>query len=623
MEADYRAPARGRDDPLYDEGLTHIQAGEWAAALRCFEALAQKHPGDPDVMRSLDQARFRARLDKETKVKPKGVTIRWGRIFFRALLAVLLLAAIYFVAQFVTERVAPELAKERAAQAFAAEVTACKDLVAGGKLAEGREACTATLQKDPDNEEIQAQLALIETKEKERQLCAEAEALLAAGEYVAAREKLTDIQLLFPGSCNAPQRISDLSDRLSLEGLFGQGKEAFEAQNYGAAIDLYEQVRARSTTYEAETVSDHLHTAYLTLGQEMVNQNPPQLEQLPLALDYFTRALSFRPNDVAAQNEQRLASQLLAGQQSLDAGRLDDAIARLSAVVQMRPAYLDGLAVERLYDAYLRRGDQYRDGGDPSLAYRMYDLAAALPGVDPSSAINRRDSVKDLLTPTPTPTNTPTVTPIPTPTAYVPPAPPTPAPPLGTFRGKIVFKSTKEGEEGFWVMNPDGSQKRYLGPATSKLEAEYAAQYKKEQHSPDGRFQLYATRGVGDLTVQVYYQGRDQDGNLVTKRVTNCSKICYDPVWAPDGSRIAFVSPEWESDDIWVINPDGAEWWNYTPNKWEWDKHPSWSPDSRQIVFWSNREGTKQIFVIDANGKNLKKISGDAPWDESDPVWIK
>jgi len=72
-----------------------------------------------------------------------------------------------------------------------------------------------------------------------------------------------------------------------------------------------------------------------------------------------------------------------------------------------------------------------------------------------------------------------------------------------------------------------------------------------------------------------------------------------------------------------VINPDGTEWWNYTPNKWEWDKHPSWSPDSRQIVFWSNREGTKQIFVIDANGKNLKKISGNAPWDEYDPLWIK
>jgi TolB protein len=260
------------------------------------------------------------------------------------------------------------------------------------------------------------------------------------------------------------------------------------------------------------------------------------------------------------------------------------------------------------------------------MAYRMYDLASQVPGVDPASAINRRDSVAGSLTPTPTPTNTPTETPIPTATAYVPPKPtplPTPAPPLGTLRGKIVFYSAKEGQEGMWVMNPDGSQKRYLGRVTSKMQQEYDAIRASESYSPDGRYRLYALKDKDDSTVQVYFQGYNQDGYLVTRQVTNCSKICYDPVWAPDGSRIALVSPEWESDDIWVINPDGAEWWNYTPNKWEWEKHPSWSPDSRKIVFWSNREGTKQIYVIDADGRNLKKISGDAPWDEYDPLWIK
>ena len=63
--------------------------------------------------------------------------------------------------------------------------------------------------------------------------------------------------------------------------------------------------------------------------------------------------------------------------------------------------------------------------------------------------------------------------------------------------------------------------------------------------------------------------------------------------------------------------------WNYTPNKWEWDKHPSWSPDSRQIVFWSNREGTKQIYVMDADGPQPARRSAASPWDEYDPIWIK
>ena len=66
-----------------------------------------------------------------------------------------------------------------------------------------------------------------------------------------------------------------------------------------------------------------------------------------------------------------------------------------------------------------------------------------------------------------------------------------------------------------------------------------------------------------------------------------------DLVWSPDGARVAFVSQENKSDDIWVINADGTKPRNLTPNSWQWDKHPSWSPDSRRIVFWSNREGRR------------------------------
>ena len=58
MEADYGIPARGRDDPRHDEGLAHLQAGDWTAAVRCFEELAERYPGDPDVARSLEQAQF-------------------------------------------------------------------------------------------------------------------------------------------------------------------------------------------------------------------------------------------------------------------------------------------------------------------------------------------------------------------------------------------------------------------------------------------------------------------------------------------------------------------------------------------------------------------------------------
>jgi TolB protein len=154
--------------------------------------------------------------------------------------------------------------------------------------------------------------------------------------------------------------------------------------------------------------------------------------------------------------------------------------------------------------------------------------------------------------------------------------------------------------------------------------AQYEALREKEKLSPDGRYHLYVITAAGEDTPEIFRQGyeKDQYGNLPTFQVTHFTGLNYDPVWAPDGSRIAFVSTTHGSDDIWVIDPDGTNSWNYTKNQWEWDKHPSWSPDSQKIVFWSNREGTKQIFVMDANGRNLKKINATT-WDQFDPIWIK
>ena len=443
------------------------------------------------------------------------------------------------------------------------------------------------------------------------------------------REKLTNLQILYPGACDARQRIPELNTKLLNKDLFDRGHSAFAAADYVDTVSNYEQLRSSNTTYQKDVVEAELYEAYMALGQQSVEQKPPPVEELPQALDDFTKALALRPKDATAQTEQKLVSRFLAGQQAAADGRLDTAIQALQTVIEMRPAYLDGIPVNRLFDAYLRRGDQYRDAGDVAMAYRMYDLAAALPGVDVATALNRRDSVSALLTPTPTPTVTPTPSPIPTPTAFVfvPPTaipPATPAPPLSSLRNQIVFRSEEEGKEGFWVMKPDGAGRRYLGNS-KKLEQEYVALAEREAYSPDGRWRAYVTKdmGRGDKTPQIYVQGTDQWGVVQTWKVTGfAAEVSYDPVWSPDGSRIAFVSQTDGTDDIWVINPDGADPWNYTKNKWEWDKRPSWSPDSQWIVFWSNREGTNQIYVMDRSGRNLKKLS-NSTWNESDAIWIK
>jgi Tol biopolymer transport system component len=130
----------------------------------------------------------------------------------------------------------------------------------------------------------------------------------------------------------------------------------------------------------------------------------------------------------------------------------------------------------------------------------------------------------------------------------------------------------------------------------------------------------------GDESPQIYYQGRDDSGVVTTRRLTSFAQMSYDPVWSPDGSRIAYVSTVDGSDDVWVLNLDDLTKWNRTklPNNvtWPWDKNPSWSPDSRKIVFWTNRDGTKQIYVMDSEGREQINLS-NVEWDEYDPIWVK
>ncbi len=204
------------------------------------------------------------------------------------------------------------------------------------------------------------------------------------------------------------------------------------------------------------------------------------------------------------------------------------------------------------------------------------------------------------------------------------PIPPTPTPrPLTAFRNQIVFYSSDEDKPGYWVMDAGGGNREYLGNSRS-LRQQYEALVEQARFSPDGRHYLFTAKAQGADAAQVFVTEppHPEYGELPPRQLTKLTGLSYDAVWSPDGSRVAFVSQEDGSDDIWVINADGSGARNLTRNIWEWDKHPSWSPDSRRITFWSNRTGINQVHVMDADGRNVHNIS-NTEWGEYDPIWIR
>lgn len=192
-------------------------------------------------------------------------------------------------------------------------------------------------------------------------------------------------------------------------------------------------------------------------------------------------------------------------------------------------------------------------------------------------------------------------------------------------RHNILFLAGGEEQPELWLMDPAGEQRvrlGYAGPRGAELEKQYRALRHQEAISPDGGYFAFPNQGSDSVQIFIQAQWPLHDPDQPAWQLTSLSGISYDPVWSPDGSRIAFVSQELGSDDIWLVNADGTGAKALTANLWEWDKHPSWSPDGQQIIFWSIRTGVKQIYVMDADGSNVRNIS-NTECDEYDPIWCK
>ena len=80
-----------------------------------------------------------------------------------------------------------------------------------------------------------------------------------------------------------------------------------------------------------------------------------------------------------------------------------------------------------------------------------------------------------------------------------------------------------------------------------------------------------------------------------------------DPIYSPNGLKIAFISTHDGDPEIFVMNADGTGLKKLTDNT-AVDAAPSWSPDGGKIVFTSDRGGSFELYRMNADGSRQEMI---------------
>lgn len=82
-----------------------------------------------------------------------------------------------------------------------------------------------------------------------------------------------------------------------------------------------------------------------------------------------------------------------------------------------------------------------------------------------------------------------------------------------------------------------------------------------------------------------------------------------DPVWSPNGQKIAFSGLQNGIHDLYVVNQDGTDLKQLTNDPFL-DISPAWSPDGNQLAFVSTRTGNEwQIYILSLTTMTIRQLT--------------
>lgn len=184
------------------------------------------------------------------------------------------------------------------------------------------------------------------------------------------------------------------------------------------------------------------------------------------------------------------------------------------------------------------------------------------------------------------------------------------------------------------VMNADGSERQTVMQSQFGTDAEPChAGAIVGDWSPDGEKVLYYSAIVTTELTRYWICSVEVASGEVEVLVSEPEDGLHaEPVWSPDGTRIAFRDDREAIDncgttggecnyEIFVLDLETGEETNLTNNP-ALDIEPFWSPDGEWIAFASTRDDPRfDLYVMRADGSDVQRLLHDPDSKDSYPSW--
>jgi Tol biopolymer transport system component len=166
------------------------------------------------------------------------------------------------------------------------------------------------------------------------------------------------------------------------------------------------------------------------------------------------------------------------------------------------------------------------------------------------------------------------------------------------MEGRIVFSSNRDGNYDIYVMNADGTDQTQL---TSDSTQNYNPVF-----SPDGAKIAYLVDAGGNWQIVVM----NADGTGKTQLATSSDQRSY-PLFSPDGTKITYHDMVGGYNQIIVMNADGTGRMQFTAGN---DHHelPVFSQNGTKITYYALVGGDYQVFVMNADGTGKTQLTTDS-----------